>query len=216
MRLWGSRNRENLPDHKIHGKEVSVVAAEPTSCPTMTRGPFAYDFGDTIMTTPLLAMHTLGHGFVPAPIHAGGLRYHGMAPIISHLVKEEIIEARAYHQMETFEAGVKWARSEGHISAPETNHAIAAVVQEAQRAKEEGKEKVILFNWSGHGLMDLAAYDAYLSGKLDATISISACIVINGQGNFIKRFTIFLRKGLLDQLKVRHRLFLFFNDWFFC
>jgi tryptophan synthase beta chain len=151
---------------KIHGKELSVVAAEPTSCPTMTRGPFAYDFGDTAKTTPLLAMHTLGHDFVPAPIHAGGLRYHGMAPIISHLVKEQIIEARAYDQIQTFEAGVKWARTEGFISAPETNHAIAAVVQEAERAKEEGKEKVILFNWSGHGLVDLAAYDAYLSGKL--------------------------------------------------
>ena len=132
----------------------------------MTRGPFAYDFGDTAQTTPLLAMHTLGHDFVPAPIHAGGLRYHGMAPIISHLVKEQIIEARAYDQIQTFEAGVNWARTEGFISAPETNHAIAAVVQEAERAKEEGKEKVILFNWSGHGLVDLAAYDAYLSGKL--------------------------------------------------
>jgi len=151
---------------KIHGKDVSIVAAEPTSCPTMTRGPFAYDFGDTAKTTPLLAMYTLGHDFVPAPIHAGGLRYHGMAPIISHLVKEKIIEARAYDQLETFEAGVKWARTEGYISAPETNHAIAAVIQEAMRAKEEGKEKVILFNWSGHGLVDLAAYDAYLSGKL--------------------------------------------------
>jgi tryptophan synthase beta chain len=151
---------------KIHGKDISIVAAEPTSCPTMTRGPFAYDFGDAVQSTPLLAMYTLGHGFVPAPIHAGGLRYHGMAPIISHLVKEQIMEARAYNQIETFEAGVKWARSEGFISAPETNHAIAAVVQEARRAKEEGKEKVILFNWSGHGLVDLAAYDAYLSGKL--------------------------------------------------
>jgi tryptophan synthase beta chain len=151
---------------KIHGKDISIVAAEPTSCPTMTRGPFAYDFGDTAMTTPFMAMHTLGHDFVPAPIHAGGLRYHGMAPIVSHLVKEKIIEARAFDQIETFSAGVQWARAEGFISAPETNHAIAAVVQEAQRAKEEGKEKVILFNWSGHGLVDLAAYDAFLSGKL--------------------------------------------------
>lgn len=151
---------------KIHGKDISIVAAEATSCPTMTRGPFAYDFGDTAQTTPLLAMYTLGHDFVPAPIHAGGLRYHGMAPIISHLVKEQIIEARAYNQLETFDVGVKWARTEGYISAPETNHAIAAVVQEAERAKEEGKEKVILFNWSGHGLVDLAAYDDFLSGKL--------------------------------------------------
>jgi len=118
------------------------------------------------MTTPLLAMYTLGHDFIPPPIHAGGLRYHGMAPIISHLVKEQIIEPRGYDQLETFDAGIKWARTEGHISAPETNHAIAAVMQEAERAKEEGKERVILFNWSGHGLVDLAAYDAYLSGKL--------------------------------------------------
>jgi tryptophan synthase beta chain len=151
---------------KIHGKDISIIAAEPTSCPTMTRGPFAYDFGDTARTTPLLPMHTLGHDFVPAPIHAGGLRYHGMAPIISHLVKEEIIEPRAFDQMETFSAGIQWARTEGFISAPETNHAIAAVVQEAQRAKEEGKEKVILFNWSGHGLVDLAAYDAFMTEKL--------------------------------------------------
>ena len=151
---------------KVHGKDISIIAAEPSSCPTMTRGPFAYDFGDTARTTPLLPMHTLGHDFVPAPIHAGGLRYHGMAPIISHLVKEEIIEARAFDQMETFSAGIQWARSEGFISAPETNHAIAAVVQEAQRAKEEGKEKVILFNWSGHGLVDLAAYDAFMTEKL--------------------------------------------------
>lgn len=151
---------------KIHGKELSVVAAEPTSCPTMTRGPFAYDFGDTAQTTPLLPMYTLGHDFVPAPIHAGGLRYHGMAPIISHLVKEKIVEARGLDQVETFTAGINWARTEGFIPAPETNHVIAAVVQEAQRAKEEGKEKVILFNWSGHGIVDLAAYDAFLSGKL--------------------------------------------------
>ncbi len=151
---------------KIHGKEVSVVAAEPSSCPSLTRGPFAYDFGDIAQTTPLLAMHTLGHDFVPAPIHAGGLRYHGMAPIVSHLLEERLIEARAYHQLETFEAGVKWARSEGFVPAPETNHVIAAVVQEAMRAKEQGKEKVILFNWSGHGLVDLASYDAFLMGQL--------------------------------------------------
>jgi len=151
---------------KIHGKEVSIVAAEPTSCPTMTRGPYAYDFGDLAKTTPLLPMHTLGHDFVPPPIHAGGLRYHGMAPIISHLLKEKLIEARGFNQIDTFTAGVNWARTEGFIPAPETNHVIAAVVQEAQKAKEEGKEKVILFNWSGHGIIDLAAYDAFLSGKL--------------------------------------------------
>ncbi|MDX9745200.1 MAG: TrpB-like pyridoxal phosphate-dependent enzyme [Syntrophales bacterium] len=151
---------------KIHGKKVSVVAAEPTSCPSLTRGPFAYDFGDIAQTTPLLAMHTLGHDFVPAPIHAGGLRYHGMAPIVSHLLVEGLIEARSYDQVETFDAGVKWARSEGFLPAPETNHVIAAVVQEAARAREEGKEKVILFNWSGHGLIDLSSYDSYLSGQL--------------------------------------------------
>jgi tryptophan synthase beta chain len=151
---------------KIHGKQVEVVAAEPSSCPTLTRGPFAYDFGDTAMTTPLLAMHTLGHDFVPEPIHAGGLRYHGMAPIVSHLVQEKLVEARAFDQIETFTAGINWARTEGIIPAPETNHVIAAVADEAKKAKAEGKEKTILFCFSGHGLVDLAAYDAFLSGKL--------------------------------------------------
>jgi tryptophan synthase beta chain len=111
-------------------------------------------------------MHTLGHDFQPEPIHAGGLRYHGMSPIVSHLLRQGIIEARAFDQLETFSAGVKWARSEGVIPAPETNHVIAAVIQEAERAKEEGKEKVILFNFSGHGIIDLSAYDAFLTGKL--------------------------------------------------
>ncbi len=151
---------------KIHGKEMRIIAVEPTSCPTMTRGPFAYDFGDTVQMTPLLPMHTLGHDFVPAPIHAGGLRYHGMAPQVSQLIEDKIIEPLAVHQIETFEAGVLFARTEGIIPAPETDHAIAAVIREAKRAKEEGKEKTILFNMSGHGLVDLAAYDAYFSGKL--------------------------------------------------
>lgn len=151
---------------KIEGKKIQVIAAEPASCPTLTRGPYAYDFGDTVHMTPLLPMYTLGHTFVPPPIHAGGLRYHGMAPLVSQLVKDGLIEARSYHNLETFEAGVMWARSEGFISAPETNHAIAAVIQAAKEAKEEGKEKTILFNWSGHGLVDLSAYDAYFSGKL--------------------------------------------------
>ncbi len=151
---------------KIFGKDVQIIAVEPMSCPTMTRGPFAYDFGDTVQKTPLLPMHTLGHDFIPAPIHAGGLRYHGMAPTVSQLILDGIIEPRAVHQLETFEAGVTFARTEGIIPAPETNHAIAAVIQEAKKAKEEGKEKVILFNFSGHGLVDLAAYDAYFSGKL--------------------------------------------------
>ncbi len=151
---------------KIAGKDIHVIAAEPTSCPTMTRGPYGYDFGDTNQTTPLLPMHTLGHDFVPAPIHAGGLRYHGMAPMVSHAVNLGLVEPRAYDQIETFEAGITFARYEGFIPAPETNHAIAAVIQVAKQAKEEGKAKTILFNWSGHGLVDLAAYDAYLSGKL--------------------------------------------------
>ncbi len=132
----------------------------------MTRGPFAYDFGDNNQMTPLLPMHTLGHTFVPEGIHAGGLRYHGMAPLVSQLILDGLIRPLAIHQLETFKAGVTFARSEGFISAPETDHAVAATIREAIKAKEEGKEKVILFNWSGHGLVDMAAYDAYLSGKL--------------------------------------------------
>ena len=151
---------------KIHGKDIDIIGVEPTSCPTMTRGPFAYDFGDTVQMTPLLPMHTLGHGFVPEPIHAGGLRYHGMAPLISQLILDNLIRPVAVQQLETFQAGITFARTEGFISAPETDHAIAVVIREALKAKEEGKEKVILFNWSGHGLVDMAAYEAYLSGKL--------------------------------------------------
>ena len=151
---------------KINGKDIDIIAVEPTSCPTMTKGPFTYDFGDTVQMTPLLPMYTLGHSFVPAPIHAGGLRYHGMAPIISHLIMNNLIRPEAVHQLETFQAGITFARTEGFISAPETNHAIALVIREAIKAKEEGKEKVILFNWSGHGLVDMAAYDDYLAGKL--------------------------------------------------
>lgn len=151
---------------KINGKDIDVIAVEPASCPTMTRGPFAYDFGDTVQMTPLLPMHTLGHGFVPAPIHAGGLRYHGMAPIVSQLILDGLIRPEAVPQMETFQAGITFARTEGFISAPETNHAVAMVIREALKAKEEGKEKVILFNWSGHGLVDMAAYEAYMRGQL--------------------------------------------------
>ncbi len=152
---------------KINGKNVQIIAAEPTSCPTLTKGPYIYDFGDTAETTPLLAMHSLGHAFVPAPIHAGGLRYHGMAPIVSRLFVDGLIEARAYTQLQTFSAGITFARTEGFVPAPETNHAIACAIEEANKAKQEGKEKVILLNWSGHGIIDLAAYDAYLSGKLE-------------------------------------------------
>jgi tryptophan synthase beta chain len=151
---------------KIHGKELQVIAAEPTACPTLTRGPFIYDFGDTAMTTPLLPMYSLGHAFVPPPIHAGGLRYHGMAPLVSQLVLDKLVEPRALPQLVCYQAAVLFARTEGFIPAPETAHAIAVVIQEAEKAKEEGKEKVILFNWSGHGLMDLSGYDAYFSGKL--------------------------------------------------
>lgn len=154
---------------KMNGKEMRVIGCEPTSCPTMTQAPYVYDFGDTACTTPLLAMHSLGHGFVPAPIHAGGLRYHGLAPLVSKAIVEGLMEAKAFGQLQTFAAGLTWARTEGFVPAPETNHAIACVIEEAQRAKEEGKEKVILMIWSGHGLIDLAAYDAYLSGKLQDT-----------------------------------------------
>ena len=151
---------------KINGKDIDIIGVEPASCPTMTRGPFAYDFGDTVQMTPLLPMHTLGHTFVPEPIHAGGLRYHGMAPIISQLIMSNLIRPVAVQQLETFQAGITFARTEGFISAPETSHAVAMVIREALKAKEEGKEKTILFNWSGHGLVDMAAYEAYLSGKL--------------------------------------------------
>lgn len=151
---------------KIHGKDVTVIGAEPTACPTLTRAEFAYDFGDTAGMTPLMPMHSLGHTFVPAPIHAGGLRYHGVAPLISQLVVDNLVEPRSYNQLESYEAAVTWARSEGFISAPETSHALAAVVEEAKKAKEEGKEKVILVNWSGHGLMDLVGYDKYFGGEL--------------------------------------------------
>jgi tryptophan synthase beta chain len=151
---------------KINGADIKIIPVEPTACPTMTRAPFAYDFGDTACTTPLLAMHTLGHAFVPPPIHAGGLRYHGMAPLICQAIVEGLLEPRAYHQLASYNAAVTWARTEGFIAAPETSQALAAVIEEAKKAKEEGKEKVILFNYSGHGLMDLLGYDAYLSGKL--------------------------------------------------
>jgi tryptophan synthase beta chain len=151
---------------KIHGRNVEIIAVEPSSCPTMTRGPFAYDFGDTVQMTPLLPMHSLGHSFVPAPIHAGGLRYHGMAPLVSQLVMDGLIRPEAIPQMETFKAGITFARAEAFISAPETTHAVAMTIREALKAKEEGREKVILFNWSGHGLVDMAAYEAYLNGKL--------------------------------------------------
>ena len=151
---------------KIAGADIRIVPVEPAACPTMTRGPFVYDHGDVAEMTPLLPMHSLGHTFVPPPLHAGGLRYHGMAPLVSQTIVEGLMEPLSLHQLESYEAALKWAATEGPICAPETSHAIAAVIREANRATEEGKEKVILFNYSGHGLMDLTGYDAYLSGKL--------------------------------------------------
>lgn len=151
---------------KINGKDVTVLGVEPTACPTMTRAPFLYDFGDGAATTPLMPMHTLGHNFIPAPLHAGGLRYHGLSPLISQLILDKLVEPRAYNQLKSYEAGLIFARSEGIVCAPETNHAIAAVIDEANKATEEGLEKTILFNLSGHGMLDLSGYDAYMSGKL--------------------------------------------------
>jgi tryptophan synthase beta chain len=151
---------------KINGDEIEVIPVEPEACPTMTRAPYRYDFGDTACMTPLLAMHSLGHRFVPPPIHAGGLRYHGIAPLISHAIKQNLMTPRSYHQLECYQAAVTWARSEGFISAPETSHAIASVIDEAKKAREEGREKVILFNWSGHGLLDLSGYEAFFNDRL--------------------------------------------------
>ena len=151
---------------KFNGKDIAIYPVEPAACPTMTRAPFAYDHGDTAGLTPLVPMHSLGHTFVPPPMHAGGLRYHGMAPQVSQLVDEGILEPRAYGQIDTYEAGMLVAKTEGYISAPETNHALACVVDEAKKCKEEGKEKVILVNFSGHGLIDLGAYDQFLAGDL--------------------------------------------------
>jgi tryptophan synthase beta chain len=151
---------------KIHGEQIDIIPVEPTSCPTMTRAPFAYDHGDTAKMTPLLPMHSLGHDFIPPPIHAGGLRYHGMAPLVSQGIVEGLLTPRALHQLECYEAAITFARTEGIICAPETSHAIAATIQEAKKAKEEGKEKVIIFNMSGHGLLDLTGYQSYLAGKL--------------------------------------------------
>ncbi len=151
---------------KINGAEIDVIPVEPYSCPTMTKGPFAYDHGDVAKMTPLLPMFSLGHDFIPPPIHAGGLRYHGMAPLVSQLAVEGLITPRAIHQLECYEAAVMFARTEGIICAPETSHAIAAAIQEAKKAKEEGEEKVILFNLSGHGLMDLQGYSSFFDGKL--------------------------------------------------
>ncbi|MFZ2632278.1 MAG: TrpB-like pyridoxal phosphate-dependent enzyme [Desulfosalsimonadaceae bacterium] len=151
---------------KMNGKQIEIYPVEPAGCPTLTKAPFVYDHGDTAKYTPLLPMHSLGHTFMPPPIHSGGLRYHGMAPTVSQLVNEGLFTPRSVKQKEVFEAGILLARTEGIIPAPETNHALAAVIDEAIKAREEGKEKVILFNWSGHGLLDLTAYENYLAGNI--------------------------------------------------
>lgn len=148
------------------GKKYRIVAVEPSACPSLTEGELRYDFGDTAETTPLMMMYTLGHKFMPPSIHAGGLRYHGMAPMVSHALKLGLIEAEAYHQTKVFEAATLFARSEGIVPAPESSHAIAAVIKEAIAARESGQKRVLLFNLSGHGLLDLSAYETFLSGKI--------------------------------------------------
>lgn len=151
---------------KLGGKNVRALAVEPTACPTLTRGRFAYDYSDTGKVAPIAKMYTLGHDFIPAPDHAGGLRYHGASPIASLLYNKGVIEAKALGQRDVFDAAVTFARAEGIIPAPESSHAISAAISEALAAKEEGKERVILFNLSGHGYFDMYAYDDYLTGKM--------------------------------------------------
>ena len=153
---------------KISGQkpDLRIICVEPQAAPTLTRGPYAYDFGDVAGLTPLLKMYTLGHDFIPPPVHAGGLRYHGMAPIICHLYNLGLVEAQAVHQLATFEAGVTFARTEGIISAPEPCHNLKVAIDEALKCKESGEAKTILIAHSGHGHFDLAAYDSYLSGKM--------------------------------------------------
>ena len=148
------------------GADIRLIAVEPTSCPTLTEGRYEYDYGDISANTPMLLMYTLGYDFVPPASHAGGLRYHGDSPIVSMLVKEGLSEARAYHQVEVFEAAVLFAKTEGYLPAPETAHAIKAVVDEAVKCRESGEAKTIFFNFSGHGLLDLS-YDDYHNGKLN-------------------------------------------------
>ena len=147
-------------------KKLRIIAVEPSACPSLTKGVYTYDFGDTVGMTPLVKMHTLGHGFIPAPLHAGGLRYHGMAPLVCKLYDEKVIEAVAVPQLATFQAAIQFARSEGIIPAPESAHAIRVAIDEALRCKKEGKKQAIVFNLSGHGNFDMGAYEAYLGGKL--------------------------------------------------
>lgn len=153
--------------HRLAGKQIRFIAAEPHACPTMSRGQYRYDFGDTTELTPLLKMFTLGHSFVPPGIHAGGLRYHGMAPLVSLAIKLGLIEPVAYDQIECFEAAKLFAATEGTIPAPETSHAVRAAIVEAERCRQTGEEKCIVFNFSGHGICDLGAYDKFLSGQLE-------------------------------------------------
>jgi tryptophan synthase beta chain len=155
-----------VPD-KLKGKKIRFVGVEPTSCPSITKGPYTWDYGDCAGMAPIAKMHTLGHNFMPPGIHAGGLRYHGMAPLVSHCVSLGIAEARAVPQLATFQAALTFARSEGLIPAPESAHAIKAAIDEALKCKEEGKGKTILVNLSGHGFLDLGAYEQYLAGKLE-------------------------------------------------
>ncbi|SHJ92535.1 tryptophan synthase beta chain [Pseudonocardia thermophila] len=162
----GGSNLGGITFPFVPEKDVRLLAVEPVSCPTLTQGTFDYDFGDVAGTTPLLPMYTLGHDFMPPSIHAGGLRYHGDAPLVSQLVRDGRMEAVAYPQGKVFEAAVQFTRTEGKIPAPETSHAIRAAIDEALAAKETGEEKVILFNFSGHGFLDLAAYDDYNNGRL--------------------------------------------------
>jgi tryptophan synthase beta chain len=152
---------------KIAGRDIDVLACEPAACPTLTRGLFAYDFGDTSKLTPLVPMHTLGHDFIPEPIHAGGLRYHGVAPLISQLVRDDLIRAEAYLQNDVFASAVLFARNEGIIPAPEAAHAIHGTLETAKAADEAGEERTILFNLSGHGHFDMGAYDKYFAGQLE-------------------------------------------------
>ncbi len=152
---------------KINGAEMEIIPVEPESCPTMTRADYVYDHGDTARMTPLLPMHSLGHDFIPPPIHAGGLRYHGMSPLVSQAIMEGLLSPRAIHQLECYRAAVLFSRTEGIIVAPETSHAVAAAIQEAEKAKLEGKEKTIVFNLSGHGLLDLTGYQSYFQGELE-------------------------------------------------
>jgi tryptophan synthase beta chain len=161
---------------KINGARIDIIPVESAACPKMTQGEFAYDHGDVAGMTPLLPMHTLGSQFIPPAIHAGGLRYHGMAPLVSQAIVEGLMRPRAVDQLHSYEAAIIWARTEGYVIAPESANAVAAVIDEANKARREGKEKVILFNLSGHGLLDLAGYDKYLNGKLESSVVSKADI----------------------------------------